>query len=96
MTLDRGHGETQFYTRADRTQYPLWELAVYASRDISSMADQDVQFWPDDALIAAAAILTLVDVGLKQWRARKFEECLVTAHVGQQAMARLERILTND
>ncbi len=80
-------------TEADKTPFALWELVVNVSEALADMTDQDVQFWPEDALTTAATILMLAHSGVKQWRAQKFEECLATAHVGQQAVARLERIL---
>ena len=54
-----------------------------------------VESWPEDMLAAAAACFLMADAALKQWKAGKLEECLVTTHAAQQAQARFEKILND-
>ena len=56
------------------------------------MADQDVQFWPEDLLTTAAACFIMADTAWREWRLGKFANCLAIAHAAQQAMARFDAL----
>ena len=87
-------GDIEDMIEADRTQYNFWSVVNHVSDDINQMANfGETQHWPPEALTTAAACFLMADAALKQWRAGKFEECLVTAHAAQQAEARLEEML---
>ena len=87
-------GYIEDMTEADRVQYNFWSVVTHVADGISELAQfNEVEHFPENALTAAATCFLMVDAALNQGRAGKYQECLVTAHAAQQAVAGLTKIL---